>query len=71
MQNSAKKHKQTAPVDIGIITLSDKKVNRINRQRMLSALAAKEVYAAAVTTAHIFGTKRKRAIPTQQRKDGV
>lgn len=56
---------------MGIITLSDKKVKRINRQRMLSALAAKEVYAAAVTPAHIFGTKRKIAIPTQRRKDSV
>ena len=71
MQNSAKKHKQTAPVDIGIITLSDKKVKRINRQRMLSALAAKEVYAAAVTTAHISGTKAKKSdtdATTQRRR---
>lgn len=71
MQNSAKKHKQTAPVDIGIITLFDKKVKRINRQRMLSALAAKEAYDAAVTTAHIFGTKAKKSDTTQPRKDGV
>lgn len=28
---------------------------------MLSALAAKEVYATAVTTAHIFGTKAKKS----------